>query len=83
MILLLDLLAPSSMLSHSSELLDVKAHGDDVALTFQTRTELLKMPPFGLVLAQVTVLSCLAVAGSAVVRLVRGRARRRDVFEEP
>ena len=82
-ILLLDLPAPSSMLSHSSELLDVKAHGGDVALTFQTRTELLTMPPFGLLLAQATVLSCLAVAGCAVVRLVRGRARRRDLFEEP
>lgn len=82
-ILLLDLPAPSSILSHSSELLDVKAHGGDVALTFQTKTELLTMPPFGLLFAQATVLSCLAVAGSAVVRFVRARTRQRDVAEEP
>jgi hypothetical protein len=82
-ILLLDLPAPSSLLSHSSEVLDVKAHGDELALTLRTKTELLTMPPFGLLLAQSTVLSCLAVAGSGMVRLVRGWTRWRDVFEEP
>jgi hypothetical protein len=78
LILLLDLPAPSSMLSHSSELLDVKAHGGEVALTFQSKTELLVMPPLRLLLAQTAVLACLAVAGSAVVRLVQGQPRRSE-----
>lgn len=68
------------MLSHSSELLDAKAHGEDLALTFQTRIELLTMPPFSLLLAQCATLAGLAVAGSALVRLIQQATRRRDGF---
>lgn len=63
--------APSTMLNHSSEIVDAKIHGDDVALTFETKTELQTMPPFGLLVAEVAAYACLAVAAGALVRLAR------------
>lgn len=63
--------APSSILHHSSEVVDAKIHGDDVALTFQSKTELLTMPPAGLLVGEVAALACLATAGGAIIRLAR------------
>jgi hypothetical protein len=82
LILLLHLPAPSSMLHHSSEVVDARIHGDDVALTFATKTELLTMPPFGLLVSEVAALACLAVAGGAIVRLAR-RGRDDDASADP
>ena len=63
--------APSSMLHHASEIVDAKIHGDDAALTFEARTELLTMPPFGLLVGEVAALAGLTVAGGALIRLAR------------
>ena len=74
--------APSSMLHHSSEVVDAKIHGDDVTLTFENKTELQTMPPFGLLLAEVAAYACLAVAAGAVIRLAR-RGRDDDASPDP
>jgi hypothetical protein len=63
--------APSSMLHHSSEVVDAKIHGDDVAVTLATKTQLLTMPPIGLLVGEVAALAGLAVAGGALIRLAR------------
>ena len=63
--------APSSLLHHSSEVVDAKIHGDEVAVTFETRTTLLTMPPLGLLVGEVAALAGLAVAGGALIRLAR------------
>lgn len=62
---------PSTMLHHSSEVVDAKIEGDKVALTFENKTELQTMPPFGLLVAEVAAYACLAVAAGAVIRLAR------------
>jgi hypothetical protein len=72
--------APSTMLHHSSEVVDAKIHGDSVALTFESKTELQTMPPFGLLVEEVAAYACLAVALGAVVRLAR---RGRDDDASP
>lgn len=74
--------APSTMLHHSSEVVDAKIHGDSVALTFETKTELLTMPPFGLLAAEAAAFACLAVAAAAVIRLAR-RGRDDDASPDP
>ena len=56
--------------------------GDSVALTFETKTELLTMPPFGLLASEVAAFACLAVAAAAVIRLAR-RGRDDDASPDP
>lgn len=70
---------PSSLFHHQSDLVDVKVHGDDAELTFRNKTELREMPPFFVLLGETAAFTALAIAGCAVVRLVR-RATRPPTF---
>ena len=74
--------APSTMLHHSSKVVDAKIQGDNVALTLESKTELNTMPPFGLLVAEVAAYACLAVAAGAVIRLAR-RGRDDDAMPDP